>query len=127
MTTDGGGWTVFQRRKDGGTDFYRDWAQYQGGFGDINGEHWLGNDRLAAMTKGARTLRIDMANTVGTKYYAKYNTFQIADGSKKYRLNVSGFTGTASDALSYQNGHPFTTKDQDNDKHSVANCAALFK
>ena len=34
---------MFQRRLDGTTDFYRDWAEYKAGFGDVYNEYWLGN------------------------------------------------------------------------------------
>jgi len=33
---------VFQRRFNGETDFFRNFSQYEHGFGDINGEFWLG-------------------------------------------------------------------------------------
>ena len=33
---------VIQRRIDGSVDFDRDWSDYLEGFGDKNGEYWLG-------------------------------------------------------------------------------------
>src|SRR5258705_937728 len=48
VDTDGGGWTVFQRRADitPHVDFYRGWDDYKAGFGDLNGEFWLGESRI---------------------------------------------------------------------------------
>ena len=33
---------VIQKRFDGSINFFRTWAEYRKGFGDLNGEHWLG-------------------------------------------------------------------------------------
>ncbi|KAK7491082.1 hypothetical protein BaRGS_00017646, partial [Batillaria attramentaria] len=39
--TDGGGWTVLQRRKNGLVNFNRTWVWYEDGFGYLEGEFWL--------------------------------------------------------------------------------------
>ena len=35
---------VFQRRKNGHEDFYRDWKDYKAGFGQLDSEYWLGEE-----------------------------------------------------------------------------------
>ena len=127
METDGGGWTVFQRRQDGSVDFYRYWTDYENGFGDLTGEFWLGLSKIHRLTKeGSNTLRVDLGDFEGNTRYANYSTFSISDGSTEYILTVGGYSGTAGDALINNfnlNGMKFSTRDNDNDNWSGWNCA----
>ncbi|KXJ12085.1 Ryncolin-2 [Exaiptasia diaphana] len=127
MTTDGGGWTVFQRRQDGSVDFYRNWQQYKTGFGNLNAEFWLGNDYIHRLsTRTASSLRVEVEDWDGTRKYAKYGSFSVGDESDKYRLRVGSYSGTAGDSLAYHNNMAFSTKDRDNDKRSGVNCATSW-
>ncbi|XP_056016349.1 fibrinogen-like protein A [Ostrea edulis] len=127
MTTEGGGWTVIHKRLDGSTDFYRDWRAYKTGFGNANHNYWIGNDVLYLLTKsGNHVLRVDLQKFNGQKAYAKYSKFSVGDESSKYKLTVSGYSGTAGDSFSYHNGMKYTTKDQDNDNYKT-NCATYYK
>ena len=122
--TDGGGWIVFQRRKDGSVDFYLDWADYKIGFGNVLEEFWLGLDYLHDLTaSGHHELRIDMKDFEQNTSYSMYNTFKVGSESEKYVLTASGYSGDAGDALwRHQNGRPFSTKDAD-----VHSCAQTYK
>uniref|UniRef100_A0A1X7UL16 Sushi domain-containing protein n=1 Tax=Amphimedon queenslandica TaxID=400682 RepID=A0A1X7UL16_AMPQE len=123
METDGGGWTVFQRRQDGSVDFYRNWTDYEYGFGDLTGEFWLGLSKIHRLTKeGSNTLRVDLGDFEGNTAYANYSTFGISDSCTKYILTVGRYSGTAGDSLDYHNSRRFTTRDNDNDA-SLNNCA----
>ncbi|XP_033625575.1 ficolin-2-like [Asterias rubens] len=124
METDGGGWTVFQRRQDGSVDFYLDFANYSRGFGNLEGEFWLGNDNLHRLTaQGEYELRVDLTGLDDDTGFAIYGSFSIADVSDNYRLMVGSYSGTAGDKLSPHNNQAFTTKDRDNDAKSIYNCA----
>ena len=94
MTTDGGGWTVFQRRQDGSVYFYRNWTDYKNGFGNMSGEFWLGLDKINRLTKNNDTeFRVDLEDFEGGKRYAKYSKFVIEDENENYKLTVKGYEG----------------------------------
>ncbi|XP_078109288.1 tenascin [Sander vitreus] len=125
METDGGGWTVFQRRMNGKTDFYRTWSEYSVGFGNLSEDFWLGNELLHNLTSaGPVSLRVDMRSGNDTAY-AHYANFSIDSVEKYYTLTVSGFTGTAGDSMRYHNGRPFSTRDKDSDPLGI-HCAKAY-
>ncbi|XP_004467393.2 ficolin-1 [Dasypus novemcinctus] len=128
MDTDGGGWTVFQRRIDGSVDFFRDWAAYRQGFGSQLGEFWLGNDNLHALTsQGTSNLRVDLVDFEGNHQFAKYSSFKVASAAEKYKLLLGNFVeGSAGDSLTGHRNNFFSTKDQDNDLRS-GSCAEQYQ
>ncbi|KFB50561.1 AGAP010774-PA-like protein [Anopheles sinensis] len=124
----GGGWTVFQRRMDGSVDFFRNWTMYKHGFGDVNGEHWLGLEKLHLMTKSGRhELLVLLDDFEGNSTYALYDDFKIGSEEEKYKLIVGNHSRTANDNFSYHNGTKFSTLDQDNDSFDKKSCADEFK
>ncbi|XP_070315317.1 tenascin isoform X6 [Odocoileus virginianus] len=126
MTSDGGGWIVFLRRKNGREDFYRNWKAYTAGFGDLREEFWLGLDTLSKITaQGQYELRVDLRDH-GQSAYAVYDKFSVGDSRTRYRLKVEGYSGTAGDSMAYHNGRSFSTFDKDTDS-AITNCALSYK
>ena len=130
QTTNGGGWTVFQRRIDGSVDFFRDWEHYKKGFGNLQNEHWLGNENIFTLTlqglhPRGNELRIDMMNAKKIKKSVRYANFHVNNAVNKYTLHVNGYTGTLTDQLRPHNGKKFSTFDLDNDS-DPKNCALML-
>ncbi|XP_030062602.1 tenascin-R [Microcaecilia unicolor] len=125
MTTDGGGWIVFQRRQNGLTDFFQIWEVYSIGFGNLEDEFWLGLENIHKITsQGHYELRIDMRDG-SEAVYAYYDKFSLGDARSSFRLRIGNFNGTSGDSLSYHQGRPFSTKDRDNDA-AVTSCALSY-
>ena len=127
MDTDGGGWTVIQRRFDGSVSFNRNWAECESGFGNKTGEYWLGLSYMHRLTTSAsQVLRVDMEDFEGGSAYARYTTFTVGNATDSYQLLVSGYSGTAGDAMIYNSRQKFSTRDRDNEEYR-GNCAILRK
>uniref|UniRef100_A0A8C6U1Z8 Fibrinogen C-terminal domain-containing protein n=1 Tax=Neogobius melanostomus TaxID=47308 RepID=A0A8C6U1Z8_9GOBI len=153
--TDGGGWTVIQRRMDGTVNFYRGWDQYVAGFGDAGGEYWLGLMVIHRITaKRPQELLVEMEDFEGNKASARYSSFSVGSECDGYKLTVSGFTDggagqvknqhehydllkknvithqqafcvVVGDSLTQHSNLKFSTFDKDQDV-STGNCAKLF-
>ena len=89
QTSVGGGWTVFQKRLDGTVDFVnRGWADFKRGFGSLNGEFWLGLEKMHRLTKTKSRLRVELEDTRGKTAYAEYDMFSVSSERNKYRLGL---------------------------------------
>ncbi|XP_064881268.1 fibrinogen beta chain-like [Oncorhynchus nerka] len=141
QTTQKGGWTTIQNRKDGSVDFGRRWDNYRSGFGNIAfdvgkghcntpGEYWLGNDRISQLTKqGPTEVLMEMEDWSGNKVHAQYRKFTIQGETSNYILAIDGYSGTAGNVMldgattlfgenrtmTIHNGMMFSTYDRDND------------
>ncbi|CAC5362610.1 Fibrinogen-like protein A,Ryncolin-4,Angiopoietin-related protein 1,Ficolin-3,Ficolin-2,Fibrinogen-like protein 1-like protein,Ryncolin-1,Tenascin-R,Fibrinogen-like protein 1,Fibrinogen C domain-containing protein 1-A,Tenascin-N,Ryncolin-3,Fibroleukin,Fibrinogen C domain-containing protein 1,Ryncolin-2,Angiopoietin-related protein 6,Angiopoietin-related protein 2,Microfibril-associated glycoprotein 4,Fibrinogen alpha chain,Ficolin-1,Fibrinogen C domain-containing protein 1-B,Angiopoietin-4 [Mytilus coruscu len=124
MDTESGGWTIIQKRYDDSVNFQRMWTEYENGFGNVNGEYWLGNKYIHRLTSsGTYELRIELTDKKkNNKKYAMYTIYVVGDTASQYKLTIGGYSGNAEDSLIYSNGMKFTTVDRDNDLFPT-NCA----
>ncbi|KAK2861498.1 hypothetical protein Q5P01_001031 [Channa striata] len=128
METSGGGWTVFQRRVNGSVDFQRTWREYKMGFGNVFGEHWLGNEVLYLLTSQHQySLRVEVRDWEGSQAHSQYDRFTLGSEQQQYRLHLRGYGGTAGQQSSLAiQGTGFSTRDRDNDNCDHCKCALML-
>ncbi|XP_062575185.1 angiopoietin-related protein 7-like [Saccostrea cucullata] len=120
MDSSEGGWTVIQHRKRDNprVNFNTTWDDYKRGFGDVNGNYWLGNDAIHTLTTAYNnSLFIRFKSTTNQSFEAQYSSFSLSDETGDYRLSLGNMSGNIVDA--FRSWHPvvnhsFSTFDHDN-------------
>lgn len=91
----------------------------QQGFGNIDGEYWLGLENIYWITnQGNYKLLVTLEDWSGRKTFAEYASFRLEPESDFYRLRVGRYHGNAGDSLTWHNGKQFTTLDRDHDVYT---------
>ena len=125
---------VFLRRQDGSVDFQRSWSDYKAGFGDLDGEFWLGLNLIHLLTSSTpHGLSVNITTWSGASFWSFYSNFTVGPETENYRLHVGGYDvmSTAGDGLTFSgggrrylhDGMEFSTKDHDSEKR----CAVYYK
>ncbi|KAH6933438.1 hypothetical protein HPB50_014822 [Hyalomma asiaticum] len=133
METDGGGWTVIQRRGQFGNSvyhFYRNWAEYADGFGNASEEYWVGNKALHALTSDGEemTLRVVLSNKTGETAFVDYESIRVGNEEELFKMQLGKLLGPEGwDALGNANGQNFSTFDRDNDMAPGEHCAVRYR
>ena len=110
MTLDGGGWTVFQRRFDGSVEFKnRTWLEYKEGFGNPQGEYWLGNEAVHRLTSTEEFDYMVWAKAFdGVTAKRKLLGFRLGNEASGYRFHYQGLASGYEDQPLYANNKGYS-------------------
>lgn len=100
MTTNGGGWTVIQRR--GKNERFQDnlfekrKEDYEHQFGDVEVSSWIGNENLYRLTNfpnKVQVLRIELITQAGENITVEYDDFKVSSKADGYKLSIGKYNG----------------------------------
>ncbi|KAG9351023.1 hypothetical protein JZ751_024912 [Albula glossodonta] len=124
--TNGGASMVIQRRQDGSVDFDQIWEKYENGFGDLEGDFWLGLKKIYSVASQSDTvLQIELEDWKGEKRSVEYQ-FSLEGPASHYTLHLTHLSGNLHNAMANHTGMKFSTRDSDNDNNKDINCAQTY-
>lgn len=116
---------MIQKRLDGSQSFNQLWESYRSGFGNLDGEFWLGLENIRSIAaQGQYVLQVELSDWLGQRE-ARYG-LHLEGEEKKFalRLEADSPSGAREHVMGTEgSGVPFSTADRDNDLSEV-NCAA---
>ena len=121
---------TIQRRISDSVDFDRDWDDYVTGFGEEDGNFWMGLEEIHQLTTTHdMSLFIDIETFEGEPFTMKLETFSVGNATSNYTMHSSRYSQSSdrvkdSRFTDYHNGMMFTTRDRDNDIATYINCAS---
>ena len=85
--------------------------EYVEGFGDLNGEFWLGLKYMHMLTQSQPLrMKLEVKTTTGEWRHVVFSRFSVGSAATNYTLSVSGFqnnSGLCSQIFEDHNGRPF--------------------
>ena len=123
---------LIQQNVDGSNAnfFHRDWNSFLQEFGksDHNSSYWIGLESLANLTSdGSCSLHVDLLEASTNRWYsAEYSSFIVRGISYLYRLDISGYSGKAGNAMYYHSGQSFSTFDHGINSQCAQNYSGGF-
>ena len=124
---------TIQRRVSDSVDFDRGWDDYVTGFGEEDGNYWIGLEEIHQLTTMHDVdLNMNIETYEGEPFTVKLERFSVGNVASNYQMHFWGYS-QSSDRIKHDifpdryNGTMFTTRDRDNDSRS-RNCAsALYR
>lgn len=115
---------AFQRRFDGSVGFHqRKWNEYKLGFGDSEGEYYLGNELLHQLTKTSHDYMMEATSFSDEVNFKRIRNVVIAGENDNYRIqyaaeNIESTTNSQLACGLMMRNQPFSTADRDNEDSS---------
>ncbi|KAM9718569.1 angiopoietin-related protein 3-like [Menidia menidia] len=117
MTGDHGA-TVIQRRRDGSVNFDQPWERYENGFGDFQGEFWLGLKKIRSLAaQGSFILHVLLEDRLKHRLFVEYR-LQLDGPEKNYSARLVRLSGNLPDPAGDPRGVTFSTVDRGNQQDS---------
>ncbi|XP_028392906.1 uncharacterized protein LOC114517405 isoform X2 [Dendronephthya gigantea] len=120
-------WLVILKRNDTTSNFTRTWKDYSNGFDNLDGNHFVGNEKLHQLTRYANFQIMvyfhDPSKSVSKLGTTTCDSFYVFSKDENYSAEFKRCKGPAAHALSYLNGASFSTPDRDNDLNGTEHCA----
>ncbi|XP_042532183.1 angiopoietin-related protein 3 isoform X1 [Dipodomys spectabilis] len=107
----GNPWTMIQHRINGSLNFNETWENYKYGFGRLDGEFWLGLEKIYSIVKQSNySLRIELEDWKNNMYFTEYS-FHLGNHETNYKLHLVEIASNIPKALPEQKDLVFSTWD----------------
>ena len=120
---------TIQRRISDSVDFDRGWDDYVTGFGEEDGNYWMGLEEIHQLTTTHNvSLFINIETFEGEPFTLKLQTFSVGNAASRYTNHYSGYSQSADRVrrpifYTSDSNMMFSTRDRDNDPW-YNNCAS---